>query len=77
MDGAPEVIRDGVSGYLVPALDTARIAERTLDLLRDAERRRTFGEAGRAFAAEHFSVERMVDRVNAVYVELLTARGLL
>ena len=71
LDGAPEVIRDGVSGYLVPALDTNRVAERTVELLRDPERRRVFGEAGGAFAAEHFSVERMVERINALYLELL------
>lgn len=77
LDGAPEVIRDGVSGYLVPALDVAAIAERTVELLRDPERRRRFGEAGRAFAAEHFSVERMVARIGALYFELLQQRGLM
>lgn len=71
LDGAPEVIRDGESGYLVPALDTRRVADRTVELLRDPERCRAFGEAGRAFAREHFSVERMVERISAVYVELL------
>ena len=71
LDGAPEVIRDGVSGYLVPAVETGRIADRTVELLRDPERRHALGEAGRAFAAEHFSVERMVERINAVYFELL------
>ena len=29
LDGAPEVIRDGVSGYLVAAIDAGRVAERT------------------------------------------------
>jgi len=71
LDGAPEVIRDGVSGYLVAAVDTDRVAERTVELLRDPERRRAYGEAGRAFAAEHFSVERMVERINGLYLELL------
>jgi glycosyltransferase involved in cell wall biosynthesis len=71
LDGAPEVVRDGVSGYLVPPLDVQQIAARTVELLRDPERRRAFGEAGRAFAAMHFSVEQMVERVNAVYLDLL------
>lgn len=74
LDGAPEVIRDGVSGYLVPAVDTNRVAERTVELLRDPERRRVFGEAGRAFATEHFSVERMIEQINNVYLELLSRR---
>lgn len=71
LDGAPEVVREGVSGYLVPALDINQVAERTIELLRDPQRRHTFGEAGRAFAAEHFSVERMVERVSGVYLNLL------
>ena len=71
LDGAPEVIRDGVSGYLVPPLDVAQVTPRTVELLRDPARRRSFGEAGRAFAAAHFSVERMVERIGAVYLDLL------
>jgi len=75
LDGAPEVVRDGVSGYLVPALDTNQVAQRTVELLRDPERRRAFGEVGRAFAAEHFSVDGMVTRLGAIYMELLAERN--
>ena len=71
MDGAPEVIRDGVSGCLVPPRDTAALAERTLALLCDAARRQAMGEAGREFAAAHFRVETMVERIDAVYDRLL------
>ena len=74
LDGAPEVIRDGVSGYLVPAVDASAIATRTIELLRDPELRARFGEAGRAFATEHFSVERMVERISNIYLELLERR---
>ncbi len=74
LDGAPEVIRDGVSGYLLPALDVNHVAERTVELLRDPDRRRSFGEAGRAFAAEHFSADGMVERINALYFDLLTTQ---
>lgn len=75
LDGAPEVIRDGISGYLVPPVDTDGIARRVVELLRDRERCRAFGEAGRSFAAEHFSVERMVERISDLYVELSARRG--
>ena len=75
LDGAPEVIRDGISGYLVPPVDTEGIARRVVELLRDRERRQAFGEAGRAFAAEYFSVERMVERIGDLYVELSARRA--
>src|SRR6185295_20185631 len=35
LDGAPEVIRDGISGYLVPPVDVQAIANRTVELLND------------------------------------------
>ena len=75
LDGAPEVIRDGISGYLVSSVDTEGIARRAVELLRDRERCHAFGEAGRAFAAEHFSVEGMVERIGDLYVELSARRG--
>ena len=76
LDGAPEVVRHEVSGFLVPPVDLTAVASRTVELLRDPDRCHAFGEAGRTFAAEHFSVERMVERINAVYLDLLARHGL-
>jgi glycosyltransferase involved in cell wall biosynthesis len=76
MDGAPEVIRDGVSGFLVPPRDTAALAERVIGLLRAPGMREAFGEAGRAFAAQHFGVDTMVARIDEVYARLVAERGL-
>jgi glycosyltransferase involved in cell wall biosynthesis len=75
LDGAPEVVKDGVSGYLVPPLDTAGLARRVAELLADEDRRRSMGLAGRAFVERHFSVERMVARINEQYDRLLAARA--
>jgi glycosyltransferase involved in cell wall biosynthesis len=74
LDGAPEVVRDGVSGYLIPPLDTAALADRVVELLRDPDRRARFGAAGRAFAVANFGVDRMVARIDEVYERLLTAK---
>jgi UDP-GlcNAc:undecaprenyl-phosphate GlcNAc-1-phosphate transferase len=71
LDGAPEVVTDGVNGYLAPPIDTHVIATRTIELLRDPERRRAFGEAGRAFAAANFGVDTMVRRISELYLDLL------
>lgn len=75
LDGAPEVITDGVSGHLVPVGDAAGLAARVVALLRDAGARDRMGEAGRAFAAAHFRAETMVERINFVYERLLAARA--
>ena len=74
LDGAPEVLRSGVSGYLVPPVDTNEVAKRTMELLRDPVRRDAFGEAGRAFASDNYSLERMIQRINSVYVDLVRQR---
>jgi len=50
--GVPEVVQDGVNGYLVPAADSPALARRILDLLGSPERRRAFGEAGRRLVEE-------------------------
>jgi glycosyltransferase involved in cell wall biosynthesis len=74
LDGSPEAIADGVSGFLARPYDDAHVAERVLEILDDGPRRRAMGEAGRAFAAANFPVEVMVDRINDVYRSLLARR---
>lgn len=76
LDGAPEVIHDGISGYLVPPLDTSALALRVVELLANPARRQTFGDAGRTFAVANFRIEDMVDRINRVYYRLITRKGL-
>jgi len=56
-------------------LDVALAAERTVRLLRDPDLRDRFGRADRAFAAEHFSLERMVAQINDVYLVLAARKG--
>lgn len=76
MDGAPEVIQNGVSGYLVPPMDTDAMAARVLDLLASPEDRVRMGQAGQRFAKENYSAELMVERINEIYERLLAARGI-
>lgn len=71
LDGAPEVIRHGVSGYLVPPCDAEGVARWTVDLLHNPELRQAFGEKGRAFAAANFRTEQMVQKINEIYFSLL------
>jgi glycosyltransferase involved in cell wall biosynthesis len=72
LDGTPEAIDHGVSGFLTK-VDHAEVAERVLTLLADPALRAKMGEAGRAFAKANFPVEIMVDRINDEYRRLLRA----
>jgi glycosyltransferase involved in cell wall biosynthesis len=74
LDGTPEAIAHGVSGFLTRPYDAAEVAERVLEILDDAPRRAAMGEAGRTFAAANFPVEVMVDRINQVYRQLVGER---
>jgi glycosyltransferase involved in cell wall biosynthesis len=74
LDGTPEAIEDGVSGFLAKPYDAGNVADKVLSIVGDGPRRAAMGEAGRAFAAANFPVEVMVERINAVYRELAAVR---
>ena len=74
--GTPDVVVDGVTGLLVPPRDPPALAEAVVRLLRDPDLRHRMGEAGRHRVEEHFSLERMVGRTQALYQQLLDAKGL-
>jgi glycosyltransferase involved in cell wall biosynthesis len=74
--GVPDVVTDGVDGFLVPPRDTEAAADRLAQLARDPELRARLGETGRANAQARYSVERLVDDVDRLYRELLAAKDL-
>jgi len=65
--GIPEVVEDGVTGFLVPAQKPAPMAEAILRLLADPALRARMGAAGLARVRERFTIDRMVDGTLAVY----------
>ncbi len=70
--GVPEIVHDGVSGYVVPPAQSVPLADRLVDLLRDPERRRRFGEAGAdRFREMGLNWERVAALVLEVYEKAL------
>ena len=69
--GAPEVIVDGETGYLVPAGDDAIMASRIVSLLRDPERAKQFGAAGKRLVETQFSCEAQLTKTEELYNRLL------
>lgn len=69
--GATEAIADGVTGLLVPPGDPRALAAACAILLRDRERARRMGTAGRARAEALFRVDRLVRDLSAFYRGLL------
>jgi phosphatidylinositol alpha-1,6-mannosyltransferase len=65
--GIPEIIDDGKTGFLVERRDTAQMAARILDLLRDPNLRRRMGEAGRKVVTERFNHKTNVAQLIRLY----------
>lgn len=55
--GTPEVIEDGVGGYLVPKGNPPALARRILDVLRDETGRRSLARRGRERVGNEFTFE--------------------
>lgn len=72
--GVPEVVRDGVNGFLVPPRDPRALARATTRLLSDMQAAREMGRAGRAIAEREFTLEHMRDRMYELYDGLLRER---
>jgi glycosyltransferase involved in cell wall biosynthesis len=53
--GTPEVLSDGLNGYLVPPGDSAALAQRILHLLADEPRRQAMGRHARQHVVDHFN----------------------
>jgi L-malate glycosyltransferase len=71
--GLPEVIEDGVTGYLCPVDAIDLMAERTLDLLRDGEKRMQMGHAAAERVRTRFCAGAVIPQYEACYREVLAA----
>jgi len=69
--GNPELIFDGVNGYLVPEKDPVALAERLVQLLKDPGRCRSMGLAGRREIEERFNIRKQNRRLEELYLGLL------
>lgn len=69
--GNPELVRDGITGRLVPVKSPDKLASAMLGLLEDAEQRERFGAESRRIARESFSLPGMVARTQDLYRDQL------
>ncbi len=75
--GIPEVVADGVSGFLVPPSDPAALADALIRLARSPSLRQRLGDAGYEIVAERFSIDAQVRRIEELYDEELQRAGAL
>lgn len=75
--GNGEVVRDGKTGFIVPPRDPEALADamvRMMALPPDA--RAAMGQAARAYVEAHYALDRVTAQWEALYTELLRAKGI-
>ena len=75
-DGASEVCLDGQTGFLLPPGDLKNLANKIILLANDSALQKKFGRCGSHFVRENFAVEKMVDDIYDLYLNLTAKRGL-
>lgn len=73
--GIPEIIDDGVTGYLVPERDVAALANRLLQVLRDPGQCQAMGAAGREKMLREYDNRVRVRALESLYDEARAAAG--
>jgi N-acetyl-alpha-D-glucosaminyl L-malate synthase BshA len=69
--GLPEVVRDGIDGFLVPPRDVQAMAAKALEILTDPAKREAMGRAGRERALSHFCSDKIIPLYEQLYRRVL------
>lgn len=67
MGGMPEIIKDGINGFVVPVRDFEALASRTVQLLQNPRLRDRLGYTGRHMVENHYTREMMTRNTLEVY----------
>jgi len=67
--GTPEILEDGVHGYLTPVDDSMKLADAIIRLLDNDALAREMGRHGRQMVETAYTWDTMVDQTEKVYIE--------
>lgn len=67
MGGMPEIIKDGINGFVVPVRDFETMAAKICQLLEDSKLKRRFGYTGRQMVESQYTKEKVTMDTMAVY----------
>ena len=67
VEGVPEIVRDNITGILVPPKDSNKLADGIIRTLNDMETAKKMAEEGRRFVNDNFDVNRMVNDIDSLY----------
>jgi colanic acid/amylovoran biosynthesis glycosyltransferase len=66
-----QIVQHGISGYLVPPGDIPALCRRLAELMEHPEKRAEMGRRGRRHVERHYDIDRLNDRLAALYAALL------
>ena len=69
--GLPEVVEDGITGFVVPAKNIEALSDKMIVLLKDPALREKMGLAGERHVKEKYDWEKCVDLMEEVYQSIL------
>ena len=69
--GFPELVVDGVTGYIVKPFRVVELSGAIVKILSDDQKARNMGKSGRQRVAKHFTEKKMVKAVFRSYEEAL------
>ncbi len=73
--GLPEVVTDGVDGYLIEPRNVDEMGRRALEILSDDGRRREMGRSARQTAINRFSASMIIPQYERYYQRVLESSG--
>jgi glycosyltransferase involved in cell wall biosynthesis len=75
VNGVPDLVVDGVTGYLVPPRVPELLAQRTLDVLALPDRGQAMGAAGATRTRGKYDIPQMIAGIDATYRDCLSAKN--
>ena len=71
-EGAKELIKDNISGKLVPIQNPLKLAETICEIVEDSKKCRILGNSAQEYARENFSLERMILETERLYQSIIS-----
>jgi len=69
--GMPEIIKDGINGFIVPVRDFEALAAKICQLLEDTKLAKRFGYTGRQMVESQYTKEKVAQETLAIYKKVL------
>ncbi|MBD2344228.1 colanic acid biosynthesis glycosyltransferase WcaL [Anabaena subtropica] len=70
--GIPELVQDGISGFLVPERDPEAIAAKLIDLIEHPAIWSSMGRAGHAYVESHYDMSKLNYELVQIYRQVMT-----